>query len=44
MPLKGPGTLSDDEALAVTAWMLSEGKIAIDKKLDAENAASVNLR
>ena len=44
MPLKGPGTLSDDEAFAVTAWMLSEGKIAIDKKLDAENAASVNLR
>lgn len=44
MPLKGPGTLSDDEAFAVTAWMLSESKVAIEKKLDAENAASVNLR
>jgi cytochrome c len=43
MPLKGPGTLSDDEAFAVTAWMLSESKVALDKKLDAENAASVNL-
>jgi len=44
MPLKGPGTLSDDEAFAVTAWMLSENKVAIDKKLDADNAASINLR
>ena len=44
MPLKSPGTLSDDDAFAVTAWMLSESKVAIDKKLDASNAASVNLR
>ena len=44
MPIKAPGTLSDDEAFAVTAWMLSESKVAIDKKLDASNAASVNLR
>jgi cytochrome c len=44
MPLKAPGSLSDDEAFAVTAWILSESKVAIDKKLDASNAASVNLR
>ena len=44
MPLKAPGTLSDDEAAAVTAWMLSESKVQIDKKLDATNAASINLR
>ena len=44
MPIKAPGTLSDDEAYAVTAWILSESKVAIDKKLDASNAASVNLR
>jgi cytochrome c len=44
MPLKGPGTLTDDEAFAVTAWMLSESKVAISAKLDASNAASVNLR
>jgi cytochrome c len=43
MPIKAPGTLSDDEAFAVTAWILSESKVAIDKKLDASNAASVNL-
>ena len=44
MPMKEPGTLSDDEAAAVTAWMLSESKVKIEKKLDAENAASVTLR
>lgn len=44
MPLKAPGTLTDDEAFAVTAWMASESKVAIDKKVDASNAASINLR
>jgi len=44
MPLKSPNTLSDDEAAAVTAWMLSESKVNITAKLDASNAASVNLR
>jgi len=44
MPLKKPGTLSDDEAFAVTAWMLSENKAPIEKKVDASNAASINLR
>jgi cytochrome c len=44
MPLKSPGTLTDDEAAAVTAWMLSESKVNLEKKLDASNAASVNLR
>lgn len=44
MPLKQPGTLSDEEAAAVTSWMLSESKINITAKLDASNAASINLR
>jgi cytochrome c len=44
MPAKAPGTLTDDEAAAVTAWMLSESKVNIEKKLDASNAESVTLR
>lgn len=44
MPIKQPGTLTDDEAAAVTSWMLSESKVNITAKLDASNAASVNLR
>jgi len=45
MPLKKPGSLSDDESLAVTAFILSENKApGLDKKLDAENAASINIR
>src|SRR5690606_11979437 len=32
MPIKAPGTLTDDEAAAVTAWMLSESKVAIETK------------
>lgn len=43
MPIKAPGTLTDEEAAAVTAWMLSESKVNIEKKLDATNA-SFNLR
>jgi len=43
MPLKAPGTLSDDEAAAVTAWILSESKVNIEKKLDASNAESVTV-
>jgi cytochrome c len=44
MPIKSPGTLTDDEAAAVTSWMLSESKVNITAKLDASNAAAVNLR
>ena len=44
MPLKQPGTLTDEEAAAVTSWMLSESKVNITAKLDASNAASINLR
>lgn len=44
MPIKAPNTLTDDEAAAVTAWMLSESKVNITAKLDAANAASINLR
>ena len=44
MPIKAPGTLTDDEAAAVTAWMLSESKVAIETKLDATNAPAIRLR
>lgn len=44
MPIKAPGTLTDDEAAAVTAWLLSESKVNITAKLDASNAAALNLR
>jgi cytochrome c len=44
MPIKTPGTLTDDETYAVTAWILSESKVNITAKLDASNAASINLR
>ncbi|MFN0248719.1 MAG: c-type cytochrome [Kofleriaceae bacterium] len=36
--------LTDDEAYAVTAWMLDANKIALTKKLDAPSAATVVLR
>lgn len=44
MPIKAPGTLTDDEAAAVTAWMLSETKVTIEQRLDATNAAAIKLR
>ncbi|NVB83270.1 MAG: cytochrome c, partial [Kofleriaceae bacterium] len=44
MPPKAQGSLTDEEAAAVTSWILSENKANIEKKLDASNAASVNLR
>lgn len=44
MPLKEPGTLSDDEAHAVVAWLLDSNKIVLEAKLDESNAASINLR
>ncbi len=44
MPLKEPGTLTDDEAHAVVAWLLDSNKIALSAKLDASNAAALNLR
>lgn len=43
MPVKAAGTLTDDEAAAVTAWLLSENKVNLEKKLDASNAESVAL-
>ena len=43
MPVKKPGSLSEEQAADVTAWILSENKAPIEKKLDAENAASVQL-
>lgn len=47
MPIVKKGTpkveLTDDEAHAVVAWMLSESKVNLTKKLDASNAASVNV-
>lgn len=44
MPVKKPGSLSEEQAADVTAWILSENKAPIEKKLDAENAASVPVR
>jgi len=44
MPIKSPGTLSDDDAAAIVAWMLSESKVNIDKPLDATNAGAIPLR
>ena len=44
MPKAAPGTLTDDEAAALTAWILTENKVAIDTKLDASNAESFKLR
>ncbi len=48
MPIVKKGTpkveLTDDEAYAVVAWMLDANKVALTKKLDASNAATVTLR
>lgn len=44
MPLKKPGSLSEEQAADVTAWILSENKAPIEKKLDSENAAAVPVR
>ena len=43
MPKDDPGTLSDADAWAVTAWIASkQGKLG-DAALTAENAATINL-
>jgi hypothetical protein len=44
MPLDKPGSLSDDEYLAVLAWDLNENKIAMDKKLVVDDLAAIKLR
>jgi cytochrome c len=44
MPIDKPGTLSEDEYLAVLAWDLNENKVALDKKLDVAGLAAVKLR
>lgn len=44
MPIDKPGTLSDDEYLAVEAWVLNENKIALDKKLEAGSLETIKLR
>lgn len=44
MPIKKPGSLSEEQAADVTAWILNENKAPLEKKLDAENAASVPVR
>jgi len=44
MPPKKPKSLSDDEAAALTAFILSENKVSFDKKIDADSAAAINLR
>lgn len=44
MPIDKAGTLSDDEYLAVEAWVLNENKVALDKKLEAANLEAIKLR
>ena len=44
MPIDKPGTLSDDEAYAVTAWMLDASKVPLAAKLDATTAPTIKLR
>ena len=44
MPPKKPKSLSDDESAALTAFALSENKVSFDKKIDADSAATINLR
>lgn len=44
MPVDKPGTLTADDAYAVTAWMLNESKVQLDAKLDATTAPNVKLR
>lgn len=44
MPIKEPGTLTDEEAAAVTSWLLSESKVDFAVKLDAATAGSIKLR
>ncbi len=43
MPIDKPGTLSEDQYLAVEAWFLNENKVALDKKLTPESAMLVNI-
>ncbi len=44
MPIKEPGTLTDEEAAAVTSWMLAESKIDFAVKLEASTAGAIKLR
>ncbi|MBA3463510.1 MAG: cytochrome c [Deltaproteobacteria bacterium] len=44
MPLDKPGSLSEDEYLAVLAWDLNENKIAMEKKLTVDDLAAIKLR
>jgi hypothetical protein len=41
MPVKKPGSLSEEQAADVTAWILNENKAPIEKKLTADNASAV---
>ena len=43
MPKDDPGTLSDDQAWAVTAWIVSKNGKLGDAALTAESAGSVSL-
>jgi len=44
MPPGAGGSLKDDEYWAILAFDLKANGVALDKKLDASNAASVHLR
>ncbi len=41
MPSTSPGSLSDPEYWAVTAWLAKKNSYPVDKKLDATNAGAV---
>jgi cytochrome c len=44
MPVGAGGTLKDAEYWAIVAFDLKANGVALDKKLDATNAGSINLR
>lgn len=44
MPLKDPGSLTDDETSALVAWNLAQNGLAVPPTLTKENAKKIPLR
>ena len=40
---KEAGKLTDDEVAALTAWIMTQNKVTLDKKLDADSAMAMNI-
>jgi hypothetical protein len=40
---KDAGKLTDEETAALTAWILSKNNVTVEKKVDADSAAAINL-